>query len=97
MPGLEIGRLANAAPVDLVIGPGQEIWAHKRKQDDEADHEDRQHRRLVPRQPPDGVLRQRAALGCVERFELARILAENSVLASNAGHQRYLTLGSSHA
>ena len=43
------------------------------------------------------VLRQRAALGRIERRELARVGGEDGVLAGDPGHQRYLTVGSSQA
>ncbi|MNY62028.1 hypothetical protein D3C86_1987830 [compost metagenome] len=85
------------APIDLGIAPGQEIGPGKGNQHNGDQHKDRQHRHLVARQAPDGVLGERAPLGGVKRCQLVGIGREDLVFSSNAGHQRYLTLGSSQA
>jgi hypothetical protein len=92
---LEVRRLADRAPVHLVVGPRREERADEGEQHDGDEHEDRDQRRFVVHQAAYRVLRQRAALrGVLQR---GSVVGEDDVLAGDASHQRYLTLGSSQA
>ncbi len=91
-----VRRLADPGPVDLVVGPGQEIRAEIGDQHHRHEHEDGDQRRLVADEAPHRVLGERAAL----RRALGQrvgVGGEGGVLAGDASHQRYLTLGSSQA
>ena len=84
------------ADVARALGVPAHIRLGKQARDDGDDDEDRNQSRLVGHEPPQCVLRQRAAL---RRFgeKLFGIAAEHGVLTGDASHQRSLTFGSSHA